>query len=123
MAYRLDLGTTEGNPFRIDTSKLATGRTLLVASTGSGKSNLISVICEELCKAKTSFILADVQGEFWMLEEKFPVMVIGDANYCQRRWNQVDPNALAQLATNGIPIILDLPAGLDNLVRGTKSCR
>jgi len=68
----------EVEPFQINPDLIATGRTCVIGSSGSGKSYTVGVICEELCKAKVPFVIIDIEGEYSGLKEKFPVIWVGN---------------------------------------------
>lgn len=69
----IEIGESDKNPFNIQLEKLLTGRTAIIGQAGSGKSNLIGVICERLCGADQSFILIDTEGEYSSLKERFEI--------------------------------------------------
>ncbi len=70
----LHIGEFDNNPFMIDGSRFLTGRTAVMGMSGSGKSYLIGVLCEELCKADLPFIIIDPEGEYKSLKEKFDIV-------------------------------------------------
>jgi hypothetical protein len=65
-----NVGSSNNAPFRVDPSSIMTGRTAIVASSGYGKSNLIAVLCEELCDRNLPFVIVDIEGGFHTLKEK-----------------------------------------------------
>ena len=70
----LHIGEFDNNPFTIDGARFLTGRTAVMGMSGSGKSYLIGVLCEELCKADLPFIIIDPEGEYKSLKEKFDIV-------------------------------------------------
>ncbi len=70
----LHIGEFDNNPFTIDGGKFLTGRSAIMGMSGSGKSYLIGVLCEELCKADLPFIIIDPEGEYKSLKEKFDIV-------------------------------------------------
>lgn len=108
----LFLGTNEessGEALQVDANIIATGRTCVIGSSGSGKSYAVGVLCEELCKAKVPFSIIDVEGEYSGLREKFEAIWVGDDDPCDLSWSKkVDLRRLAKYAPESPPIILDL---------------
>ena len=68
----------DAQPFQVSPDLIATGRTCVIGSSGSGKSYTVGVICEELCKNKVPFVIVDIEGEYSGLKEKFEVIWVGD---------------------------------------------
>jgi len=99
----------EVEPFQINPDLIATGRTCVIGSSGSGKSYTVGVICEELCKAKVPFVIIDIEGEYSGLKEKFPVIWVGNDEKSDIRWrDKIDLKMFAQKAPNLSPIVFDL---------------
>src|ERR1700730_6866375 len=95
--------------FEVKAEQIATGRTCVIGSSGSGKSYAVAVICEELCKNKVPFVIIDVEGEYSGLKEKYEVIWLGDDENCDLRWkNKVDLKQLAKFAPECPPIVFDL---------------
>ena len=120
-ASTLDLGTivskdsdffssdqNEGGTFRVNADIVATGRTCVIGSSGSGKSYTVGVICEELCKSRVPFVIIDIEGEYSGLKEKYEAVWVGDDEKSDLKWNKVDLKLLAQYAPDCPPLILDL---------------
>jgi hypothetical protein len=82
----LHIGEFDNNPFNISGTSFITDRTAVMGMSGSGKSYLIGVICEELCKANLPFVIIDPEGEYKSLKQKFEVV-----------WACNDPDADVQL--------------------------
>ena len=88
---------------------IATGRTCVIGSSGSGKSYTVGVLCEELCKSKVPFVIIDIEGEYSGIKKKFEAIWVGDDDGCDIKWGgKVDLKSLAKYALNSPPIILDL---------------
>ncbi len=104
----LNLGLADYKPFRVDAELVATGRTCIIGSSGSGKSYTVGVFCEELCKNKVPFVMIDIEGEYWGLKEKFEVISIGEGEKCDLRWDEISLEDLAIQAPDSPPLILDL---------------
>ncbi|MGA1976181.1 MAG: DUF87 domain-containing protein [Conexivisphaerales archaeon] len=104
----LNLGSHGDRPFSADADRIVTGRTCVIGASGSGKSYLVAVLCEELCKAGVPFVIIDTEGEYYTLKEKFDLLWVGDDERCDLNWNEVRLEDLASNATMSQPIILDL---------------
>lgn len=100
----------EGQPFMVNADVIATGRTCVIGSSGSGKSYSVGVICEELCKAKVPFVIIDIEGEYSGLKEKYEAIWIGEEENCDLKWSsgKLDLRLLARYAPDCPPLILDL---------------
>jgi len=102
-------GQAKGEPFDVSADLIATGRTCVIGSSGSGKSYTVGVICEELCKNKVPFVIIDIEGEYSGLKEKYEAVWVGEGKGCDLRWSsRVDLKHLAQYAPDCPPLILDL---------------
>ena len=53
-----------GEAFSIDPGYLVTERSAVIGQSGSGKSYLVSVICEELAANDLGFVVIDTEGEY-----------------------------------------------------------
>jgi uncharacterized protein DUF87 len=96
-------------PFQVSANLIATGRTCVIGSSGSGKSYTVGVICEELCKCRVPFVIVDIEGEYSGLKEKYEVIWIGDEDNCDLKWStKFDIRLLSKYAPDCPPIILDL---------------
>jgi hypothetical protein len=99
----------EERPFSIAADLIATGRTCVIGSSGSGKSYTVGVICEELCKSKVPFVIVDIEGEYSGLKEKYEAIWVGDDDESDLKWSKkVDLRLLAKYAPDCPPIILDV---------------
>jgi uncharacterized membrane protein YkoI len=61
-----------GEAFSIDPGYLVTERSAVIGQSGSGKSYLVSVICEELAANDLGFAVIDTEGEYAGLPKRFP---------------------------------------------------
>lgn len=110
----LTLGKTEnGDVFKVDANLVATGRTCVIGSSGSGKSYTVGVICEELLKAKVPFAILDTEGEHKGLKTKFDLVRVGDDAESDLHWSNVNIAELAKLAPGIAPLILDVSETID----------
>ncbi|HVP22388.1 MAG TPA: DUF87 domain-containing protein [Conexivisphaerales archaeon] len=110
---QLDLGRHGERPFSVDADHVVTGRTCVMGASGSGKSYLVAVICEELCKAGVPFLIVDTEGEYHTLKEKYDLLWVGDEPGCDVRWSELRLGELAAASLQSQPIILDL-SGVDD---------
>ncbi|MEM3637394.1 MAG: DUF87 domain-containing protein [Conexivisphaerales archaeon] len=104
----LEIGSCNGQPFRIDANLIVTGRTCVIGSSGSGKSYAVAVICEELCKHNVPFAVVDTEGEYAGLKEKYEVILISDDENSDLTWEGIDLAEVADQAPEIAPLILDL---------------
>ena len=105
---KLDLGSGPQGPFVIDANLLATGRTCVLGSSGSGKSYAVGVLCEELCRNDVPFAIVDTEGEHTGLKEKFDTIWVGEEQGCDLAWGGLDLEDLARQAPDISPLILDV---------------
>ena len=76
---------------------------------GSGKSNTSAVICEELLKHRVPLAIADIDGEYWGLKEKFEILVVGKGDNIDIEVDPEDADKIAEISLKrDIPVILDL---------------
>jgi len=104
----LTIGEGPNGPFTIDANVVATGRTCVLGSSGSGKSYAVGVLCEELCKNGVPFAVVDTEGEHTGLKEKYEVIWVGEEEGCDLSWDSVDLADLASQAPDISPLVLDL---------------
>ena len=105
---QLVVGTSPQGPFTIDANLVATGRTCVLGSSGSGKSYTVGVLCEELCRSEVPFAIVDTEGEHTGLKEKFEAIWVGEENGSDLSWGSLDLNDLARQAPDISPLILDV---------------
>jgi uncharacterized protein len=107
--FFVEEGEESKEAFQVSADLIATGRTCVIGSSGSGKSYTVGVLCEELCKNNVPFVIIDVEGEYSGLKEKYEVIWVGDDENCDLKWSKkVDLKALGRYAPDCPPIILDL---------------
>jgi len=104
----LVIGSGPGGDFTIDANLVATGRTCVLGSSGSGKSYAVGVVCEELCKAQVPFAIVDTEGEHAGLKEKFEVIWVGEEDGSDISWRNLDLADLANQAPDISPLVLDV---------------
>ncbi|MEM3403823.1 MAG: DUF87 domain-containing protein [Nitrososphaeria archaeon] len=104
----LNLGSSDKGIFTIDANIVVTGRTCVLGTSGSGKSYVVGVICEELCKMRIPFTLLDVEGEYSGLKERYEAIWIGEDDNCDLKWEKLNIKELAKNAPDIAPLILDV---------------
>lgn len=102
------MGTTPAGPFTVDANLVATGRTCVLGSSGSGKSYAVGVLCEELCRNQVPFAIVDTEGEHTGLKEKFEAIWVGEEKESDLSWENLDLVDLARQAPDISPLILDV---------------
>jgi len=97
----------------VDAQELVTGRTCVIGQSGSGKSYLIAVLCEQLLQNNIAFCIVDTEGEYFSLKEKFQLLWVGgeDADVDIESVDFYD--LIAKSIQNNVPIILDVSDVLD----------
>jgi DNA-binding transcriptional ArsR family regulator len=108
MKAELSLGTTASGPFVVDANKIATGRTCVIGTSGSGKSYAVGVMCEELCRNGVPFALLDTEGEYSGLKGGYELIRVGEDADSDLHWAGLDLEDLARQAPDIAPLILDL---------------
>ena len=104
----LTIGTGSQGPFTVDANLVATGRTCVLGSSGSGKSYAVGVLCEELCRNEVPFAIVDTEGEHTGLKEKFEAIWVGEEEGSDIPWGNLDLSDLARQAPDISPLILDV---------------
>ncbi len=100
------LNLSEG--VNLDAQQVITGRCCVIGQSGSGKSFLIGVLIEEMCKAKLPFIVIDTEGEYRNLKSIFNALWVSEDPSSDVK-HDIDYQRLAsQSISSGIPIIFDV---------------
>ncbi|MFC5972173.1 ATP-binding protein [Halomarina salina] len=63
--------------YSLPIADLMTGRGAAFGKSGSGKSNSVSVVAEELLSLGLPIVVVDIEGEYWGLTERFDVTYAG----------------------------------------------
>ncbi len=93
-----------GEAFSIDPGYLVTERSAVIGQSGSGKSYLVSVICEELTKNNLGFAVIDTEGEYSGLSKQFPDQIKSiDIESLSK-----DEEQIQQIVTKSKRIVLDV---------------
>ena len=100
-----------GTDVNVDLQSVMTGRGCVIGQSGSGKSFLIGVIAEELCRLHAPFCIIDTEGEYSSLKSMFEVLVVGTAGDIK---TDIDFTKLfTSSIQNDIPVVLDISDALD----------
>jgi DNA helicase HerA-like ATPase len=89
--------------------ELLTGRGFLTGKSGSGKSNSMSVVAEQLLDGGYPLMIVDTDGEYYGLKEQYELLHVGADEECDIQVTSDHAEKLASLALEkNVPIILDL---------------
>ncbi len=90
-------------------NELLTGRGFITGKSGSGKSNTMSVIAEELLDGGYNLLIVDTDGEYFGLKEKYQLLHAGATDRCDITVTSEHSKRLAELALKqNLPVILDV---------------
>ncbi|MEW5826842.1 MAG: DUF87 domain-containing protein [Candidatus Bipolaricaulota bacterium] len=82
---------------------------------GSGKSNTVGVIFEELLRHNYPLSIVDIEGEYFGLKEKYEVLVVGTGDGVEI---EIDAGCASQIAEvsmqKNVPVVLDLSGFLSD---------
>ncbi len=96
----------------IDAQLVMTGRGCVIGQSGSGKSYLVGVMAEELCRLGLPFCIIDTEGEYSPLKAAFPVVVVGGSDGDIGLPD--DLGSLFRLSMgDGFPVVLDVSEETD----------
>ncbi len=96
----------------IDAQELVTGRTCVIGQSGSGKSYLIAVLCEQLLQNNIAFCIVDTEGEYFSLKEKFQLLWVGGEE-ADVSIETDFYDIITKSIKNNVPLILDVSDVLD----------
>jgi hypothetical protein len=89
--------------------KILTGRGFVTGKSGSGKSNSVNVIVEEILDLGRPLIIIDTDGEYWGLKEQYRVLHLGNDEQCDAKVTAADADTIVEVALEGgVPVILDI---------------
>ncbi len=106
----MNVNLAEG--IEIDVQTMMTGRGCIIGQSGSGKSFLMGVIAEELCRYRMPFCVIDTEGEYRALKSQFNVIVVGGESKdlsLDMDWTKIFEASIA----NEVPIVLDVSDVID----------
>ncbi len=96
----------------IDAQLVMTGRGCVIGQSGSGKSYLVGVMAEELCRLGLPFCMIDTEGEYSRLKTAFQVIVVGGSDGDVGM--PADLEALFRLSiSEGFPVVFDVSDEVD----------
>jgi hypothetical protein len=101
-----------GKGLNIDVQAILTGRGCIIGQSGSGKSFLMGVIAEELCRLNMAFCVIDTEGEYGSLKSMFNIIIVGGDN----KDIELDTDFQKLFRTsiiNNIPVVLDVSDVVD----------
>ncbi|MEM3202239.1 MAG: DUF87 domain-containing protein [Candidatus Micrarchaeaceae archaeon] len=101
-----------GEGIDIDAQLIMTGRGCALGQSGSGKSYLIGVIAEELCKLHLPFMIIDTEGEYANLKEKFSVINV-NAGSAFENSDVSYANSISEAIAKNMAIIFDISEAYD----------
>ncbi len=111
---QLLIGKLNEKDILIDAQELVTGRTCVIGQSGSGKSYLIAVLCEQLLQNNIAFCIVDTEGEYFSLKEKFQLLWVG-GNEADVNIESVDfYDLVSKSIQHNVPVILDVSDVLDH---------
>ncbi|GAB7011655.1 ATP-binding protein [Halorubrum trueperi] len=94
--------------------ELLTGRGFVSGKSGSGKSNTVSVICEELLEANFTLLIIDTEGEYFGLKEEYELLHVGGDDFAEVQVGPEHADKIAEIALEkNVPVILDV-SGYDD---------
>ena len=106
----------------IDAQQIMTGRCCILGQSGSGKSYLVGVIAEELCRLGLPFIIVDTEGEYSSLKSAFGAIWVGNDEKADLRIDEVDYGQLIENSIrNSVPIVFDLSDVTEKVAQVSKA--
>jgi len=104
-----------GTPVELPVVDILTGRGFVTGKSGSGKSNTVSVMLENLLDNNFPVLVVDSDGEYYGLKEAYEVLHVGADDECDIQVTADHAEKIASLALEeNIPIILDVSGYLDD---------
>jgi hypothetical protein len=100
--------------FSVDPSHIVTERTAIIGQSGSGKSYLVSVICEELASNDLGFVLLDTEGEYHGLSKFDSIRLIKETEEVEDI--SADEENIKRIIKDSQKIILDVSESDKNTV-------
>ncbi len=104
----IDVADT-GESIELPLVDILTGRGFVTGKSGSGKSNSVNVLVEELLDQNQPLLIVDTDGEYWGLKEQYQMLHLGNGEQCDVRVTSTDAETIVDLAlVERVPIILDI---------------
>ncbi len=104
----IEVSAAGGDDVRLPLVDILTGRGFVTGKSGSGKSNSVNVVVEEILDRDQPLLIVDTDGEYWGLKEQYHVLHLGNGDQCDVRVTSTDAETIVDLAlVERVPIILD----------------
>ena len=110
----MELKISDAVNFSVDPSHIVTERTAVIGQSGSGKSYLVSVICEELASNDLGFMLLDTEGEYHGLSKFDNIRLIKETEEVEDI--SADEEYIKKIIMDSQRIILDVSESDKNTV-------
>jgi predicted nucleic acid-binding Zn-ribbon protein len=108
------ISVTASGGLEIPVEEVLTGRGWICGKSGSGKSNTLGVIAEELLKQGFPLLIVDPDGEHYGLKEQYELLHVGADESCDVQVEPPHADRLAKIALEeGVPMILDVSGFLE----------
>jgi len=92
----------------LDAQSVVTGRGCVIGQSGSGKSYLVGVIVEELCRNGLPFLIVDTEGEYRSLKSMFDAIWVGEDKKADVGTDIDFAHLFEESMENRVPVILDV---------------
>ncbi|EQD66124.1 ATP/GTP-binding site motif A [mine drainage metagenome] len=102
-----------GEGIDLDAQLVMTGRCCVIGQSGSGKSFLIGVIAEELCKLGLPFLIVDTEGEYHNLKSAFKAIWVSNSQESDIGMDVDYTKLLAESINGNVPIVFDVSDVVD----------
>ncbi len=103
------LAVSEEDDVSLPMVDILTGRGFVTGKSGSGKSNTVNVLVEEILDRNQPLLIIDTDGEYWGLKEHYSILHLGNGEQCDVRVTSTDAETIVDLAlVEHVPIILDI---------------
>ncbi len=103
------------NSIDIELQQIMTGRSCIIGQSGSGKSFLMGVIAEELCKAKMPFVIIDTEGEYFNIKSIFNAIWVSENESADLKLDSDYGRIIKNSIESHTPIILDVSESYDRV--------
>ena len=101
--------TVSADGYSLPIADLMTGRGAAFGKSGSGKSNSVSVVAEELLELGLPIVVVDVEGEYWGLTERFDVTYAGTSDEADVAPSlDAVEDLVASVLVDNEPLVLDV---------------
>lgn len=101
-------------PLATEDGGVLTSRAFVTGKSGSGKSNTVGVICEQILDQSLPLMVIDTEGEYYGLKEQYELLHVGATEECDLQVTVDHAEKLAELALEqNVPIILDISGFID----------